>query len=747
MAYPIIPGGGSPAATENLGDAEENVRFDVRPVGFEAAARAADAEGDIGRGIAAGAQSAGKSLDQLAKMKAQARTQANSAFLSKTGVGVHADIQLLGTKFADDPVGFQNAAAFYKAGTLEQTPSWAQDHVGTAIDAEITDQLGPIARQAANKQAQDNLAQNNLALRQTEDSLSSLAQQNTPFDDPRIAPQLKLYDNYLQGAVASGHMTAQEAAVTKASTIAAYHAQLVENGASAAGHAAAVGGEADSAAGAMSWATKNIMQNPALGDLTPAQREQMNNRAMTAYRLGAAGTAQMLQQQRDFVDGAVDQNVVSLMRDGTNAVNLSDADIASAYRNDPTKAQEIRASLNAAAALHGQVTASTWTPQQHDATTLTLMQPGANAGFAYKAQAGAVDQFGRVLGGKWAALQGKTADPAQYVLSNDGQVAAQYRAARSDPTKMPEYVQGLDARYDQLGIPQAQRSLLPKADAAGIVSSVASAPSPQRAGMISQMQQQYGPLYSRALGDLVKAGLPRQYEVLTALPDPTSRQMLAQAIGVGRQALEKALPKTNVDQIETAVRGSSAMQSLTHSLASSGAGAKVGSDYADSVTMLALQNGQSMTPSAAANAAVQAVTGRYNFWANGSYVARLPATNAGAIKSAASSVIASLKPTDLAPLSAPASPGVAVSKSEIANVTLKNALRGSWVTNENDTGLVLMGEAGNPVMRANGSRVEYSFKQLAKMQQQPSDAMSPIPDSGILITQPGPRTGEAGVSR
>jgi hypothetical protein len=113
--------------------------------------------------------------------------------------------------------------------------------------------------------------------------------------------------------------------------------------------------------------------------------------------------------------------------------------------------------------------------------------------------------------------------------------------------------------------------------------------------------------------------------------------------------------------------------------------------------------------------AATGILGRYDF----SGTMRVPKGMLGAVETATDNLLANLKPTDLMPLAADtqatrAGPGMTTEQRQ--NVTLQAARRGKWVTNEDDTGLVLVGQdaSGRQVVmrRANGGRIELPFASL-----------------------------------
>jgi hypothetical protein len=267
-------------------------------------------------------------------------------------------------------------------------------------------------------------------------------------------------------------------------------------------------------------------------------------------------------------------------------------------------------------------------------------------------------------------------------------------------------------------VPSYNRPFLPADQAERMVKQIVSAPADQRTEIMDKLASQTGDMWPRVMGDLVKAKLPPEYEVLAAVPNPTSRIALANAIGDGKKTVRDSLAQGDAKSIDEEIEGDSKMAELRQSFGDVSAGAEKFDHIQNAVKLMAYQFASSGNPQRAADRAISALTDeRYDFWQQGNSTARVPQGSLPEIKSAASSTLGNLKAADLA---VPANPsGTQLTDEQLQNVSLSAVKRGRWVTNENESGLVRLDVNGLPVMLANGQRLELMF----------ADALKPAPSS------------------
>lgn len=369
--------------------------------------------------------------------------------------------------------------------------------------------------------------------------------------------------------------------------------------------------------------------------------------------------------------------------------------------------------------------------------TLAAATPGtaapdsdAESPEAYRLRTQVLAQFQKVV----QERQGKLAtDPAGYVSSQPSVAAAlaAVRAAPNDPTAQAAYNNATLAVQTSLGVPENQQHLLTLADARTLTNKLTTV-DPSKGDMgqaLAGVAQQYGSAWPKVFGDLVKLGkLPGDYQVLAAMPDPVARTDFQRALAAtsakgGVAQLKEDVPPAAVQAIDSGLDDSIADFRRTASVPGLSSNVALTATVRDSVKTLAyyyaMQSGDGVA--ALKKAADAVINSKYDF--DGGTM-RVPKGMLPAAETATSNLQASLKPGDLAPMAADTqatapmaavdTPGMSVEQRQA--VTLRAAQRGSWVPNEDDSGLVLVGKLASGAMiqmrRADGSRIELPFKTM-----------------------------------
>lgn len=304
-------------------------------------------------------------------------------------------------------------------------------------------------------------------------------------------------------------------------------------------------------------------------------------------------------------------------------------------------------------------------------------------------------------------------DPSLFVQQNDPTVQRAWAAAQAtnDPAAQEVYMRAsLDAQ-ERLGVQLAKRTVLPDAQAKGIVTEILKAPAQERSTLIHGLENKYGRMWPEVFGALVRQGsLPGEYQVMALIDDPAKSQALAEAIGSegGKPAsdrMDAALAKGHADKkkaIDAGLKDNEGLQQLAASMPFDSASfAKI----SDGVKLLAYSLAYKGDDHPLDNA-VKAITDKYDFDQTGY---RFP-KGRWDVPAEADRVMDTLDAASLAPLRNTS--GTPLAADYIPQVTLDNAKNGQWVTNENDTGLVRIGANHNPVMivsRGRPMRLEVPF--------------------------------------
>ena len=364
------------------------------------------------------------------------------------------------------------------------------------------------------------------------------------------------------------------------------------------------------------------------------------------------------------------------------------------------------------------------------------------------ARAAIGETFRRAVEARGAAL---TADPAQYVQADPAvrMAAEAQRNNPSDPAAMTAYAQAtLDAQA-RLGVPEQNRRIMSVQNAAALAGQIARAdPGAAEGSMgvqLNGLRRLYGAEWPRVFGELVRNGLPAEFQVLANIPSDAARADYQRALfGMrqrgGIQQYSQAVPDRERQAIDRDI--DTRLEAFRTSVF---AGQQVGAadvfaTYRDGVRLLSMYyalNG--MTGSAAVQTAVARVLNdKYEF----SGTARVPRTlNDGTpvgmarVQQSINLTMRNLRPDDLV---APESRDPSLSEEQRRQNMWGVAQRGVWVPNADDSGLVLMGqwEHGNriPVRRRDGSVVEMRFNAL------------PQADTSMPGTSPRARAGNPGRS-
>ena len=157
-------------------------------------------------------------------------------------------------------------------------------------------------------------------------------------------------------------------------------------------------------------------------------------------------------------------------------------------------------------------TANAFAPEQQVAAEVEKLKPVlGSATYAADAQL-----FEQVKARAAQMMRRRSDNPAGYVLREPG-VAAAYDAAAQDPKLLPDAIGKSLAVQEAIGIAPDARRILP--DAHGQAARIAVLPAAEVPDAIAALRQQYGKYWGQARGELVAAGLPDPYVVLSTLDE------------------------------------------------------------------------------------------------------------------------------------------------------------------------------------------------------------------------------------
>lgn len=256
-----------------------------------------------------------------------------------------------------------------------------------------------------------------------------------------------------------------------------------------------------------------------------------------------------------------------------------------------------------------------------------------------------------------------------------------------------------------------QVGVLTEAQAGKLAASITQAAPEAKADILLVMADKYGKAWPDVYGQLVKHKLPPEFRVLATMDARNAdmaiaRVKLAEAYHLGDDALKASIDKDKVKNIDGDLPGR--LAPLRDSLTHAPNGPALMKEYNQAAKMLAYQYARTMDWDEALKKAVNdVVLSRYDFISDDTHNVRAPAGTSEAIKRQAERQLDLIKPSDLAPVKGPAKGGL--SEAQLQEIAHTSAKRGKWVTNESDDGWVRLDSNGNPVMLADGRRLEMPF--------------------------------------
>jgi hypothetical protein len=319
-------------------------------------------------------------------------------------------------------------------------------------------------------------------------------------------------------------------------------------------------------------------------------------------------------------------------------------------------------------------------------------------------------QLGQVIKQRDEAL---AADPAAYVRQAPAveQAWSAVDPQKPDPAGAQAAVQASLAEQTRLGVPPEKQAALAKPQAAALVRQIATAdPATTDIGQqLDGMQTLYGPHWNRVFGDLVKAGLPAEAQLLGAMDRPDQAAVRADfqtmlktvAEKGGPEQLRKVTPHQAVQDIGQAIAPIMAPFRATTP------DPKLYGAVQDAVQHLAEYyafKGQS--GDAAVKAAYDGILGRkYDF----AGMVRAPKGQLGTVEAAGAAALRDLAANDVPDIGGSAE----LTADQRRGIYLDAVKNGQWATNADDSGIVRLARFRDgallPARRADGSRIEIKF--------------------------------------
>jgi hypothetical protein len=393
------------------------------------------------------------------------------------------------------------------------------------------------------------------------------------------------------------------------------------------------------------------------------------------------------------------RDAFSAAQDGKTVSAIPESRLVNAY--GPERGRQLFRDLEDTRKLGADVKTVAMAPPDVQDRLLASYAPD---GAGYAGERERYDQLGRAI----ARDRKNREDPAAYVLANSPKLRDLVAGARQDPRQAQAAVALSLTLQADAGIPEIDRRILPVAMADNAVRQLAALPAESRADAIEGMSKTYGDHWPSVYRELVAQKLPTGYEVLATVDHPVARKELAEAQGVGREDMRQAVGK-NAKTVDDGVRA--AMEPLIQSLSlQPGGGAKIAL-WEDQTRLLAYRYALTMPPAdAAKKAADDVVIGKYDFVPqDGGLQVRAPKGQGDRAAAYARHILDSLNASDLPDIGG----NRTLSPEDRRDILLSSIRRGVWVNNERDDGWVLLDARHQPVVRADGRRIEFRYGDVA----------------------------------
>lgn len=428
-------------------------------------------------------------------------------------------------------------------------------------------------------------------------------------------------------------------------------------------------------------------------DLLPATRQTVTN-AIESGRKEAASAL------RADVRIELDDEIASIRETGAG-IGLSPGRIKAAF---PEQADRILKTIGEEKTFFQARSTVAMNSPEEDARLLASIQP---SGEGFKVEAERRDVVLKALDQKYRAI---AQDPAGYAFNASKDLQKAFKEAETNPQSMPRALALLDETQARLGVPEHLRSVLSDAEAKSNVQTLTMASAENAADAIQMMSDRYGAYWPRAYRDLVQAKLPSSYRVLATVDNPVARKALGEALRT--EAQQKGSLRTGVgeDAKDIDENVTSSLGEFRSTLAYAPDGSMIAGDVDEAAKLLAYRYRATMSPSDAAKRAVDDLVGKYSFIQDSQHNARVPKEMAREAEDTADRLLSTLTATDLR------DPGgnADLSTERRQAIMLSAAKRGIWITNETDDGWLRLDVNQQPVLRLDGSRLEFKFNEAAR---------------------------------
>jgi soluble lytic murein transglycosylase-like protein len=326
-------------------------------------------------------------------------------------------------------------------------------------------------------------------------------------------------------------------------------------------------------------------------------------------------------------------------------------------------------------------------------------------------------------------LSQRSNDPGAYVQKQMPDVAQAWidygNATDADRgTALQRATKASLAAQSSIGIPETQQDALPKAVRDGMIDNIRNAPPPQAWAQLRSLGQELGDSWSDVFKSISTGdgALPRDYQTLALIEDPTVGQAYAQALKLNREEgssgaktrAEAMLGKDPVSAIPKNLASDGQFVSFLHTIAMQGGDSLV-NQQADAATQSMYMLAPSMGIEDAQARVVSAFTGKYDIIDSGRIVARAPQGLGDRMRAVASWYQTYAPSSDFRQFAALEGSGYPTD--QLARDLTQFRSNAMWVTAPDESGW-MMRSGGAVVQRPDTSPVILKFEDIASLEQQ-----------------------------
>lgn len=320
----------------------------------------------------------------------------------------------------------------------------------------------------------------------------------------------------------------------------------------------------------------------------------------------------------------------------------------------------------------------------------------AEAGYADN-----LEQYGKLQKAISSIVKERETDPATYLQKYNPSIKFAFEQAQGGEN-VTDYINAVKAEKERLGIQSSK--VVPDSYAQGVASQVSAAPGEEMVDMIESLSNQWGKHWPQVYSQMSKTLTPAALVIGSGIDKPTAT-LIANHANIKTDELKKGLEKSDVTDAGRAMTEVLSEFQATTSAQGPGGVATFSKLYDQAQRLAYIYMGQGQSVSSSVDKAFRSlVDDKYKLV--GSY--RVPREyDADKVATGLNPILETVDFTKFTAYAPEGTPKDFVAE-RIKSAASRN---GQWVTNEDETGLVLTIN-GDALIDDEGNRVEFTFDEL-----------------------------------